>query len=270
MEYISGFSKLSKEEKIGWLSNNYFQNAEKAKELLKLYWHKDEKLQQLHDEFSENTISNYYLPFGIAPNFKINGKAYVIPMAIEESSVVAAASKAAKFWQNRGGFKAEVLNTIKSGQVHFMYGGNPEKLEKFFEENKEKILSSVQHLTENMEKRGGGLLGIKLKNKTEKLKNYYQLDCSFETVDAMGANFINSCLEQIAKTFKTLSLAKENFQENPIKIVMSILSNYVEECVVKAEVSCPVEKLMKNPEEAKNFAERFVEAINIAKVEPLR
>src|SRR5699024_7784787 len=66
------------------------------------------------------------------------------------------------------------------------------------------------------------------------------------------------------------SLAKENFQENPIKIVMSILSNYVEECVVKAEVSCPVEKLMKNPEEAKNFAERFVEAINIAKVEPLR
>src|SRR5699024_7900987 len=114
------------------------------------------------------------------------------------------------------------------------------------------------------------LLGIKLKNKTEKLNNYYQLDCSFETVDAMGANFINSCLEQIAKTFKTLSLAKENFQENPSKIVMSILSNYVEECVVKAEVSCPVEKLMKNPEEAKNFAERFVEAINMAKVEPLR
>ncbi len=270
MEYISGFSKLSKEEKIAWLTKNYFQNAQKAKELLELYWNRDKKLQQLHDEFSENTLSNYYLPFGIAPNFKINGKAYVIPMAIEESSVVAAASKAAKFWQNKGGFKAEVINTIKSGQVHFMYAGDPEKLTAFFEENKENLISSTKELTQNMEKRGGGLLAVKLQNKTEKLKNYYQLDCSFETVDAMGANFINSCLEQIAKTFENLADQNSYFKNNPIKIVMSILSNYVEECLVRAEVSTSIENLMKNPVEAQEFAERFVEAIQIAKVEPLR
>lgn len=270
MEYISGFSKLSKEEKIAWLTKNYFQNAQKAKELLELYWNRDKKLQQLHDEFSENTLSNYYLPFGIAPNFKINGKAYVIPMAIEESSVVAAASKAAKFWQNKGGFKAEVINTIKSGQVHFMYAGDPEKLTAFFEENKENLISSTKELTQNMEKRGGGLLAVKLQNKTEKLRNYYQLDCSFETVDAMGANFINSCLEQIAKTFENLADQNSYFKNNPIKIVMSILSNYVEECLVRAEVSTPIENLMKNPVEAQEFAERFVEAIQIAKVEPLR
>ena len=270
MEYISGFSKFSKEEKIDWLSKNYFQNAQKAKELLELYWNRDKKLQQLHDEFSENTISNYYLPFGIAPNFKINGKAYVIPMAIEESSVVAAASKAAKFWQNKGGFKAEVINTVKNGQVHFMYAGNPEKLTDFFNKNKENLLSSTKELTRNMEKRGGGLLNINLKNKTQKLENYYQLDCSFETVDAMGANFINSCLEQIAKTFENLSYKEDYFKNNSIKIIMSILSNYVEECLVKAEVSTPIENLMKNPSEAQEFAERFVEAIEIAKVEPLR
>lgn len=270
MEYISGFSKLSKEEKIAWLTKNYFQNAQKAKELLELYWNRDKKLQQLHDEFSENTLSNYYLPFGIAPNFKINGKAYVIPMAIEESSVVAAASKAAKFWQNKGGFKAEVINTIKSGQVHFMYAGDPEKLTAFFEENKENLISSTKELTQNMEKRGGGLLAVKLQNKTEKLRNYYQLDCSFETVDAMGANFINSCLEQIAKTFENLADQNSYFKNNPIKIVMSILSNYVEECLVRAEVSTSIENLMKNPVEAQEFAERFVEAIQIAKVEPLR
>jgi len=65
--------------------------------VLEQYWNMDPRVQKLHDEFIENTVSNYYLPFAIAPNFKINDKLYAIPMAIEESSVVAAASKAAKF-----------------------------------------------------------------------------------------------------------------------------------------------------------------------------
>src|SRR5699024_8457918 len=126
MKQISGFSKLTKQEKITWLTETYFQNSQKAEELLKLYWNADDKLQQLHDEFSENTLSNYYLPFGVAPNFVINEKTYVIPMVIEESSVVAAASKAAKFWEKRGGFKTRVISTVKNGQVHFMYAGDRE------------------------------------------------------------------------------------------------------------------------------------------------
>src|SRR5699024_3949257 len=132
MKQISGFSKLSKAEKIDWLAEHFFKNAQKATELLKLYWNQDKKLQQLHDEFSENTISNYYLPFGVAPNFVINKTTYVVPMAIEESSVVAAAGAAAKFWMKRGGFKAEVLQTIKNGQVHFNYEGDKANLNRFF------------------------------------------------------------------------------------------------------------------------------------------
>ncbi|MDX1317816.1 MAG: hydroxymethylglutaryl-CoA reductase, partial [Xanthomarina gelatinilytica] len=103
---ISGFSKLSKSHKIDWIVATYFNNNEDAKNIIKQYWNSNIKLQQLHDEFIENTITNYYLPFGVAPNFLINGKMHAIPMAIEESSVVAAASKAAKFWLERGGFKA--------------------------------------------------------------------------------------------------------------------------------------------------------------------
>ena len=95
---ITGFSKLSKSNKIDWIVNTYFSNKEDAKTILKQYWNSNEKLQQLHDEFIENTITNYYLPLGVAPNFLINDKLHTIPMAIEESSVVAAASKAAKFW----------------------------------------------------------------------------------------------------------------------------------------------------------------------------
>jgi len=139
---ISGFSKLSKSEKIEWLLETYFDNKDTVRDLVKQYWNSNEKLQKLHDEFIENTITNYYLPLGVAPNFSINSELYTIPMAIEESSVVAAASKAAKFWLDRGGFKAEVISTEKIGQVHFMYNGNFEKLKSFFESVKSKLIAS--------------------------------------------------------------------------------------------------------------------------------
>ena len=224
---ITGFSKLSKEEKIDWLVTTFFEKSSSAVHILKQYWNTNQQLQQLHDEFTENTISNYYLPFGVAPNFSINGKNYAIPMAIEESSVIAAASNAAKFWLNRGGFKAEVLDTQKVGQVHFTFQGNAEILKSFFSEVKPKLLASVAALTKNMEKRGGGVLDISLVNKTDALQGYYQLHCTFETVDSMGANFINSCLEQFAETFKTEASSYTAFNEELPHIVMSILSNYV-------------------------------------------
>jgi Hydroxymethylglutaryl-CoA reductase len=130
---VQGFSKLSKEGKIEWLVNEYLNGDEKAIQTLKQYWNDDAELQKLHDEFSENTISNFYMPFGLAPNFLINDEIYTIPMAVEESSVVAAASKAAKFWLDRGGFKTTVLSTTKLGHVHFMYEGDVEKLKAAFE-----------------------------------------------------------------------------------------------------------------------------------------
>ena len=108
-----GFSKLTKEEKINWITSTYFSNPSDAEKLVKQYWNSDEQLQKLHDEFIENTLTNFYLPLGVAPNFVINDRVYTIPMAIEESSVVAAASKSAKFWAARGGFKATVLDTEK-------------------------------------------------------------------------------------------------------------------------------------------------------------
>ncbi|TXD83496.1 hydroxymethylglutaryl-CoA reductase, degradative [Subsaximicrobium wynnwilliamsii] len=270
---ISGFSKLSKTEKIDWLTSTYFSNPEQAKYVLEQYANNDQKLQQLHDEFIENTISNYYLPFGVAPNFDINGKTYAIPMAIEESSVVAAASKAAKFWQSRGGFKATVLSTEKIGQVHFMFQGDKDRLQVFFEQIKPKLIDATKALTKNMEQRGGGILDIELRDKTEAIANYFQLHATFETLDAMGANFINSCLEQFAKTLKEEAEHYEAFstEERQLQIIMSILSNYVPQCIVRAEVSCKVEELSDNKTiAAEDFAEKFIQAVRIAEVEPYR
>lgn len=270
---ISGFSKLSKSKKIDWIVETYFSNKEAAKTVLKQYWNSNDKLQQLHDEFIENTISNYYLPLGVAPNFIINGKTYTIPMAIEESSVVAAASKAAKFWATRGGFKTEVISTTKIGQVHFHFNGELETLQNYFEWVKPKLLEATKPITKNMENRGGGILDIELRDKSDTLEGYFQLHATFETLDAMGANFINSCLEQFAKTFVAEIanfevLANTDFD---IQIVMSILSNYVPDCLVKAEVSCNIEDLQEDPSiPADEFAQKFIQAVKIAEIEPFR
>jgi len=270
---VSGFSKLTKTQKIDWIVEHCFSSKEEARNVLKQYWNSDRRLQQLHDEFIENTISNYYLPFGVAPNFLINGKLYTIPMAIEESSVIAAASKASIFWSKRGGFKAEVISTTKIGQVHFMYHGNPEHLNSYFNFIKPQLLTAVKPITKNMERRGGGILDIELRDKTNDLNWYYQLHATFETLDAMGANFINSCLENFAETFKMEALQYEGFtdDEKDINIVMSILSNYVPDCLVRAEVSCKVEDLNEDANiSPEAFADKFMQAVNIARVEPHR
>lgn len=274
---VSGFSKLSKSEKISWITQNYFNGNPEATNLLESYWNSDSKLQQLHDEFIENTVSNYYLPLGVAPNFIINDRLYAIPMAIEESSVVAAASKAAKFWGERGGFKTQVLNTKKVGQVHFTYNGTTALLRTFFNEIKSQFQKDAQAITANMEKRGGGILDIELRDKTAEISNYYQLHCTFNTLDAMGANFINSCLEQFAKTLEERFENDSRFRESDsesnkseLNIIMSILSNYVPECIVRAEVSCPISKLSEKGIDGAEFAKKFVQAIHIAEVEPYR
>ena len=270
---ILGFSKLTKQEKINWIAEHYTEDPSKTKKLLIRYWNTEEEVQKLHDEFIENTISNYYLPFGIAPNFLINNNLYAIPMVIEESSVVAAASKSAKFWLDRGGFKTEVIGTEKIGQVHFTFNGDFGKLKKFFATVYPKLLEDTQALSQNMQKRGGGINTIELRNKTTSLSDYYQLHCSFETMDAMGANFINSCLEQFAHTFKREALKFELFdpEERQIEIVMSILSNYVPNCVVKAGVQCSVEEMNIDPSMApQDFVNKFIRAVKIANIEPHR
>ena len=205
------------------VNRSYFNGDNRFVKILSQYWNNDQQLQTLHDEFIENTITNFYLPLGIAPNFEIDGKTFAIPMAIEESSVVAAASNAAKFWQSRGGFKTSVISTKKVGQVHLDFNGTPNVLFAFFNEIKDTLFEATLEITKNMERRGGGITTMELKDKTDLLDGYFQIHVNFETLDAMGANFINSCLEQIAKTFKTHFDANDS-TEGELEIVMSILS----------------------------------------------
>lgn len=272
---IEGFSKLTKEGKIEWITNTYLEGNPEMKTILKQYWNTDEATQKLHDEFSENTISNFYMPYGIAPNFLIDGRLYALPMAVEESSVVAAASKSAKFWLDKGGFKTTIINTKKLGHTHFIIRAEAHKILHLFNfELKKKLFQDTEAITKNMRQRGGGILDIELIDKTQDLPNYFQLKASFDTRDSMGANFINSCLEQFGKTLKETISASEDFtaeEKNSLQVVMNILSNYTPDCIVRAEVSCKIEDLIDDsgmrPEE---FAWKFKQAVTIAEIEPYR
>ncbi len=271
---IDGFSKLTKSEKIDWIIKTHFKNTDHAKKQLETYWNSDSSLQNRHDEFIENSLSNFYLPLGVAPNFLINGSFYTLPMVTEESSVVAAAGNAAKFWSTRGGFKTEIKNTLKVGQIHFFFEGNPKELVTFFERRKSDLLKVTIPITKNMQARGGGIMSLDLIDKGDVLLNYYQLHLGFKTADAMGANFINSCLEHLSKSL--IQFAKEdkltNGNKNPIDVVMSILSNYVPECLVHAKISCLIKEfnLENNDVNGETYAKRIVQAVDIAKSEPYR
>ena len=271
---ISGFSKLSKRGKIKWIVENFFKDPEAVTQELVSYWHGNADQQKVLDGFSENTISNFPMPYGVAPNMVINDKTYCVPMVIEESSVVAAASSAAKYWMNRGGFKTEVISTTKIGQVHFIWKGDSQKLTEFFAASKAALLEDVSELTCSMEGRGGGVKEIELLDFTAEKEHYYQLKGYFETCDSMGANFINSVLEALAAAWsKRIKMNKAfNANEQEVEIVMSILSNYTPDCIVRASVSCPVSDLdpALNEEEKLALAKRFESAVQIAHIDPSR
>ena len=269
---VKGFSKLSKEAKIEWITNEYLNGDDQYIKFLKSYWHNEPKIQKVHDEFIENTISNFYIPFGVAPNFLINGEVYCIPMAIEESSVVAAASKNASFWMERGGFKSKVVSTTKIGHVHFAWYGNFQVLKSFINSIKHKFFEESKEVTKNMEERGGGILDIEVINRSDLEPNYYQLQAKFETCDAMGANFINSLLEKFSKILER-ELLQSNLtkKEKKIVIIMCILSNYTPECIVRCEVNCSVDDLSDDPSvNSLEFAKKFQQAIHVANIEPYR
>ena len=265
---IKGFSKLTKEEKRNWVCNRYLSSNLEGIDIFSKYDLSDKKLQSLHDDFIENTIGNYLLPFVIAPNFFIDGRYYTVPMVLEESSVVAAVSKATKFWSERGGFRCEIQNMEKVGQIHLFYEGDKQILFNFFNQVEPILYKETESLTEKMRKRGGGNSSIILKDMTDNLEHHYQVFVTFLTGDAMGANFINSCLEQMTQIIEREALI--HLSEGSLEVLMSILSNYTPQCLVRAEVSAPLSEMTYNDIEGNIFARDFVRAIAVADADVYR
>ena len=272
--WINGFSKLSKAAQREWVAEQYGDDSGELILRMASFDHPDKRIQEGIDHFAENTIANYVMPLGIAPNFVIDGKTYAVPMAIEESSVVAAASAAAKYWGTRGGFKTTILGTTKVGQLFFEWAGEEAVLQEVLPQLSLKLLERSKPHTANMEKRGGGVKGITLHVYPE-LPNTFELRGTFETRDSMGANFINTILECWGAALPTVlanALPSEFDQQSVPHVLMGILSNYTPECVVRAEVSCHVSQMGQGAGgfTAEELAHRFHQAVQLARVSPYR
>jgi len=268
---IHGFSKKSRDEKLNMIANGC-ADGNKAAAVLKSFHHQDNATQKLLEEFSENTITNFPLPYNICPNMLINGKNYMVPMVIEESSVVAAAAHSAKYWFSRGGFTTEVVATEKIGQVHFLWKDDKALLTVRFPELKERLVKECFEITENMVKRGGGILDIQLRDLSAQEPGLMQLYATFDTVDSMGANFINSCLEQFAATFRQWHAAQKEFKEDGLEVIMCILSNYTPNCLVRCHVETSLDRMdnILDGMSGAEFARRFRLGVRVAELDPHR
>jgi hydroxymethylglutaryl-CoA reductase len=266
---IGGFSGLSRQDKIRAVAA-FTDDPERLEEEMQVHVHTDKSRQKLYEEFTENAVSNYFLPYSIAPNFRINGKEYLVPMVTEESSVVAAAASAAKFWWPLGGFRGEVLEMDKPGHIHFLWRGSRQNIAGFIRDIMPGLLDVLHPVTRNMNSRNGGVRSIQLKDMSDSLEAYYQLEVVFNTSDAMGANFINTCLETMAGYMQ--HQAGLRGMSDQLEIIMSILSNYTPGCTVKCSVSCGVEDLSVLQDQGNGlaFALKFETAVKIAQQDVYR
>ena len=271
IKITSGFSRLDKDQKIDLVASNV-SDPYSFSHILHASWHRDPVIQKMIDEFSENTLGNYSFPYGVAPNFMINGKMYMVPLVIEESSVVAAASGAAKFWAERGGFHSEIIGLENIGQVHFTWNGGYELIHSHLPEIRRRMIKNTQRITANMMKRGGGILSIELVDMTDKIPHYYQVKATFDTRDSMGANFINSCLEEFADVLRDFATGNTDFVPYSLQVIMSILSNYTPNCLVHTWVECEIKDGHHFDDfyTDKEFVSRFETGVRIAQVDKYR
>jgi hydroxymethylglutaryl-CoA reductase len=270
---IEGFSKRTKAEKIAWVGETFLPAEPDLSSALTVFEVNDPILQNRLEGFIENAVTNYPLPYGIAPNLLLDGQIYAVPMVIEESSVVAAAAAAFKYWLPRGGFHTQIEQTVKMGQVHFNWAGSVAKLQALLPQLEAAFRLETDSVTTNMRKRGGGLLGLELRDFTAEEPFYYQLLVKFDTCDSMGANFINTMLEALAQLLPRF-LADQptlNSTEQRCEVIMAILSNYTPECVVKAWVEAPIIGSDGVPDrDMELLANKFAKAIRIATIDPYR
>lgn len=270
MDRFAGFSKLTVSGKLGKLADEGFINPE-TRDLLISFQPEDLHFAALLENMTENVVSAYSLPYSIAPGFLINGKEYVLPMVTEESSVVAAASWSAKFWAGRGGFQTRIISETKTGQIHFLWTGDPAKLTGGSSDLFATLRSAAAQITAGMESRGGGITGFELIDLTKQIDNLFQIRVLFRTADSMGANFINSCLEKMSSALCGAFQSLFGAGDEP-EVIMSILSNHIPECRVECTVECPIDDLagitgIRSPSD---FARRFALAVNIARIDPYR
>jgi len=204
----------------------------------------------LADSLSENQIGSFSLPYGFATDFLIDGKNYLVPMVIEEPSVIAAASNAAKRIKNSGGFRTYPTSRIVYGQI-VLENITSAEIDKL-RQNDAEIFDFAQQAHPSLIKRGGGVVSLKFNH----YDHFEEVELGIDTVDAMGANMVNTILEKTSQ--KIASMISGD-------VLCSILSNSGQGQVITVEASVEYSQLSTKTMSGEEVAQRVVRLSTFAK-----
>ncbi|MAF89319.1 MAG: hydroxymethylglutaryl-CoA reductase, degradative [Euryarchaeota archaeon] len=222
---IPGFYKLSPKERLDIIAEFSGISEEERRFLEKSYLTTEQA-----DKMVENVVGSFPIPLGFAANFLINGKDYIIPMATEEPSVIAAASNAAKISRVRGGIKSEATTPVMIGQIHLSGVSNQDEAEEKILSEKDNIIETCNSCDSTLVSLGGGAKGLEIRKLGKTMVVHLLVDCR----DAMGANAVNTMAERIAPLLEELSGGKA---------VLRILSNLAVHRLVKSSAVFDKEEL---------------------------
>ncbi len=215
------------------------------------------------DKMIENVIGIMGLPLGVGLNFLINGKDYVIPLSVEEPSIVAGLSAAARIARLSGGFKASLPDTILIGQVQVVDIEDPASAMQALQLQRDEILSLANSLHPKMVARGGGAKDIELFHHTapEDGRDMLVLHLLVDTKDAMGANLVNTMCEGIASLVESITSGQ---------VFLRILSNLTDRALTQADVTIPVNNLDGKGYSGEDVRDGIILACDLARVDPYR
>ena len=245
IKLFSGFSKLSRNQRY----NRLVQMGALSREDVRYLKNGAVKKLDLADQLIENVVGYFQMPLGVATNFIIDGKPVLIPMAVEETSIIAAASKTARFVSEHGEIQTFSKDRQSIGQIQIHSVKNFSKLEQAVRQYEKQWIHNVnEQVIPSMSVRGGGVKKIQLRKIEYENQVMAVIHVLVDTCDAMGANIINQVCE---------------FLKNPIEkasdeeVSICILSNLSDQCLAGARIVLKNldEDLMKKIENASKFAE---------------
>ncbi len=248
---ISGFYKLTPEERAQVVARFAGLNDSDIEEISKT----GSLPLDLADKLIENVISTVELPVGIAVNFLINGRDYLIPMAIEKASVVAACSNAAKIARASGGFQSTSSDPVMIGQVQLMGCGDFGKVREAVEEHKGEILDLANSRSRTLSSMKAGARDVEIR-KINDPEGSIVLHLKVDVRDAMGANVVNSMCEAVAPFLESITGCKTNLR---------ILSNLTPDRIARSKA-----KFRKDLIGGEEVVKRIIRSYEMADVDPYR
>ncbi|KTD31766.1 hydroxymethylglutaryl CoA reductase [Legionella moravica] len=224
-ELFRGFSKLSRQERF----NRLLELGAMTPEDIDFLQQGGIKDLNLADKLIENVIGYFQLPLGVATNFNINGRDYVIPLAVEETSIIAALSKSAKWIRQHGEINTKIQGDCIIGQIQLAKIHDLQRFSRIFEDNRLNLIKKAnEDVAANMVKRGGGVIDLQLRHlKREDGLDMAVIHLTMNSCDAMGANIVNQVLEYLKSPIEQLTGEE---------VTMCILSNLNDQKLTTAQV----------------------------------